>query len=95
MEHYIDAYYWVMVLNIYGISQFSDGGLMSTKPYLSSSNYIKKMSNYPKGDWEKIWDGLYWRLISGKNRKYFENNIRMKFMINLLDKMDPDKKNSF
>tara|TARA_Y100000589_G_scaffold86827_1_gene80833 strand:+ start:2606 stop:4078 length:1473 start_codon:yes stop_codon:yes gene_type:complete len=91
MEHYIDAYDWVMVPNIYGMSQFSDGGLMSTKPYLSSSNYLKKMSNYPKGDWEKIWDGLYWRFIN-KNRKFFENNIRMKFMINLLDKMDPDKK---
>ena len=91
MEHYIDAYDWVMVPNIYGMSQFSDGGLMSTKPYLSSSNYLKKMSNYPKGDWEKIWDGLYWRFIN-KNRKYFENNIRMKFMINLLNKMDPDKK---
>ena len=47
MEHYNDAYDWVMVPNIYGMSQFSDGGLMSTKPYLSSSNYLK-MSNYLK-----------------------------------------------
>ena len=91
MEHYIDAYDWVMVPNVYGMSQFADGGLMSTKPYFSSSNYLKKMSNYPKGKWEKIWDGLYWRFISN-NRKYFENNIRMKFMINLLDKMNSDKK---
>ncbi len=91
MEHYIDAYDWVMVPNVYGMSQFADGGLMSTKPYLSSSNYLKKMSNYPKGEWEKIWDGLYWRFIN-KNRKYFEKNIRMKFMINLLDKMDKIKR---
>ena len=91
MEHYIDAYDWVMVPNVYGMSQFADGGLMSTKPYFSSSNYLKKMSDFPRGEWEKIWDGLYWRFISN-NRKYFENNIRMKFMINLLDKMNPDKK---
>ena len=39
MELYVDAYDWVMVPNIYGMSQFSDGGLMSSKPYISSSNY--------------------------------------------------------
>ena len=46
MELYVDAYDWVMVPNVYGMSQFSDGGLFATKPYISSSNYIKKMSNY-------------------------------------------------
>ena len=49
METYIDAYDWVMVPNVYGMSQFSDGGLMSTKPYISGSNYILKMSDYKKG----------------------------------------------
>lgn len=42
MEMYVDAYDWVMVPNVYGMSQFADGGLMSTKPYISSSNYVKK-----------------------------------------------------
>ena len=42
MEMYIDAYDWVMVPNVYGMSQFADGGLMSTKPYISSSNYVRK-----------------------------------------------------
>ena len=52
MELFIDAYDWViMVPNVYGMSQFADGGLMSTKPYISGSNYILKMSNYKKGDW--------------------------------------------
>ena len=49
MEFYIDAYDWVMVPNVYGMSQFADGGLMSTKPYISGSNYILKMSDYKKG----------------------------------------------
>ena len=90
MEYYIDAYDWVMVPNVYGMSQFADGGLMSTKPYLSSSNYIKKMSNYSKGEWEKIWDRLYWRFIF-KNKKCFEKNIRMKFIINLMNRMKQEK----
>ena len=50
MELFIDSYDWVMVPNIYGMSQFADGGLMSTKPYISSSNYIYKMSDYKKGE---------------------------------------------
>ena len=91
MEHYIDAYDWVMVPNVYGMSQFADGGLMSTKPYISSSNYLKKMSDFPNGEWQKIWDALYWRFIN-LNRDIFVKNIRMKFMVSMLDKMSDDKK---
>ena len=93
MEHYIDAYDWVMVPNIYGMSQFADGGLMSSKPYISSSNYLKKMSDFPDGNWRQIWDGLYWRFID-LNRELFNKNIRMKFMVNMLDKMTPEKRES-
>ena len=82
-----------MVPNIYGMSQFSDGGLMSSKPYISSSNYIKKMSNYKNGHWNDIWDGLYWRFINN-HRDKIGKNIRMRFMINLYDKMSDDKKHS-
>ena len=93
MELYIDSYDWVMVPNIYGMSQFSDGGLMSSKPYVSSSNYIKKMSDFKNGNWNNIWDGLYWRFIN-KNRDKLSKNIRMRFMINLFDKMEDHKKNT-
>lgn len=48
MELFIDAYDWVMVPNVYGMSQYADGGMIITKPYISSSNYIRKMSNYKK-----------------------------------------------
>lgn len=48
MELFIDAYDWVMVPNVYGMSQFADGGLMATKPYISGSNYLMKMSDYKK-----------------------------------------------
>ena len=53
MELFIDDYDWVMMPNVYGMSQFADGGMMFTKPYISGSNYLMKMSDYPKGDWQE------------------------------------------
>jgi deoxyribodipyrimidine photolyase-related protein len=91
MELFIDSYDWVMVPNIYGMSQFADGGLMSTKPYISSSNYIYKMSDYKKNEWDKIWDGLFWRFMD-KQRDFFIKNPRLRMLINTFDKMDPIKK---
>ncbi|MDB0006719.1 cryptochrome/photolyase family protein [Flavobacteriales bacterium] len=91
MEVFIDSYDWVMVPNVYGMSQFSDGGLMSTKPYFSSSNYIKKMSDYKKSNWEETWDALYWRFIH-EYEDVFKNNIRMKFMVNMYHNMIDEKK---
>jgi len=93
MEFFIDSYDWVMVPNVYGMSQFADGGLMSTKPYISSSNYIMKMSDYKKGDWQRIWDGLYWRFIY-KNQSFFQSNPRLSMMVRTLSKMDKQKLDS-
>ncbi len=87
---FIDAYNWVMVTNVYGISQFADGGLMATKPYISGSNYIKKMSDFGNGDWTEIWDGLYWRFIQ-KHEKYFATNPRYKLSLDILARMDAEK----
>ena len=46
-----------------------------------------------KGEWTNIWDGLYWRFINN-HREVFNKNIRMKFMINMYDKMKDEKKNA-
>jgi deoxyribodipyrimidine photolyase-related protein len=91
MEMFIDSYDWVMVPNVYGMSQFADGGVMSTKPYISGSNYLMKMSDYPKGDWQKIWDGLFWNFMD-KQRAFFSQNPRLGMLIRSFDKMNPDKK---
>ena len=93
MEMFIDSYDWVMVPNVYGMSQFSDGGLMSTKPYISSSNYLFKMSDYKKGEWQIIWDGLFWRFMD-KHREFFIKNPRMRMLISTFDKMNLDKKSN-
>lgn len=91
MELFIDAYDWVMVPNVYGMSQFADGGLMSTKPYVSGSNYLLKMSNYKKGEWYETWDALYWHFIN-KHREMFLKNPRMSMMVRQYDKMEKSRK---
>lgn len=90
MELFIDAYDWVMVPNVYGMSQFADGGLMSTKPYISGSNYLMKMSDYKKGEWQKVWDGLFWRFMH-THRSFFLQNPRLGMLIGSFDKMPEAK----
>lgn len=90
MELFIDAYDWVMVPNVYGMSLYADGGIMSTKPYISGSNYIMKMSNYKKGDWQTTWDGLFWSFMD-KHRDFFLKNPRLSMLIRSFDKMDKQK----
>jgi deoxyribodipyrimidine photolyase-related protein len=90
MELFIDAYDWVMVPNVYGMSQFADGGLMATKPYISGSNYVMKMSNHGKGDWQETWDILFWRFIDN-HRSFFQGNPRLNMMVRTLDKLSVDK----
>jgi len=92
MEMYVDAYDWVMVPNTYGMTQFADGGLMMTKPYISSSNYIKKMSNYKNGDWQQIWDGLFWRFM-WVHRDVLKGNHRLSMLLSTFEKMPMKKRN--
>lgn len=64
MEFAIDSYDWVMIFNIYAMVSYSDRG-PTTKPYISSSNYIIKMSNYNKqSDWTSLWDLLFWKFLN-------------------------------
>ena len=91
MKYYIDAYDWVMVGNVYGMSGFSDGGSITTKPYIASSNYLLKMSDYSKNEsWCVILDALYWKFLYIHSHK-FDTNARMKMQIALLNKMPKEK----
>lgn len=93
MEMYIDAYDWVMVPNVYGMTQFADGGLMTTKPYISGSNYLMKMSDFEKGEWQQIWDGLFWRFMH-IHRDFFLQNPRLGMLLRTFDKMNEEKRNT-
>jgi deoxyribodipyrimidine photolyase-related protein len=94
MEMYIDAYDWVMVPNVYSMTLYADGGLLTTKPYIASSNYILKMSDFKKGEWSSILDALFWNFV-GKNFDKLQNEGRLGFIGVQYNKMPETKKQNY
>ena len=98
---YIDAFEWVQITNTRGMSQFADGGIVGTKPYVSSASYIDKMSNYcgscyykkaiKTGDKACPFNSLYWNFYD-KNESKLAKNPRIGMMYNVWRKMKPDDK---
>ena len=86
MEMFVDAYDWVMVPNVYAMSQFAAGEAITTKPYVSGSNYLRKMSDIPPGEWAEEWDGLYWTFVRD-HRDVFEANARSNFLARAYDRL--------
>lgn len=72
MEFSCDSYEWVMHQNVYDMVFFVSGGKTMRRPYISSSNYILKMSNYKKGDWSALWDSLYRNFIASNKHKLWK-----------------------
>jgi len=97
---YIDAIEWVEMPNTRGMSQYADGGIVATKPYVSSGSYINKMSNYCGSCHYKVkeklgekacpFNSLYWHFLDEK-KQHFANNQRMSMMLALLRKMKPEE----
>ena len=97
---YADAYEWVELPNTLGMALYADGGVMASKPYAASGNYIKKMSNFCKsckynpddllGETACPFNALYWNFI-GKNKQLLEKNQRMHFAYVNWNKMSADK----
>ncbi len=90
MEMFVDAYDWVMVPNVYAMSLFAAGSAITTKPYVSGSNYLKKMSDLPKSESMADWDGLYWTFVAD-HRDVFEANFRSRMMTRMWDGFDGDR----
>lgn len=90
MELFIDAYDWVMVPNVYGMALYADGGLITTKPYVAGSNYIRKMSDFRRGAWCAAWDGLFWRFLH-RHREFFRANARLGVLVQQLERMDHER----
>jgi deoxyribodipyrimidine photolyase-related protein len=91
MEMYVDSSEWVMGPNVYGMGLYSDGGIFATKPYICGSNYLLKMSDYSKGPWCDVVDGLYWRFID-RHRDFFAGNPRLALMPRALDRLNADRR---
>lgn len=97
---YIDAIQWVEITNTRGMSQFADGGIIATKPYISSGAYIDKMSNYCKNCQYSVkektgpnscpFNSLYWNFLE-KKKDQLSTNPRMAMMYRLLEKKDKDE----
>lgn len=101
MSAYIDAYGWVMAGNVIGMSQFADGGIVASKPYVSSANYIDKMSDYCKscaysaktktGKGACPFNLLYWAFLD-RHRDKFKGNPRMSQMYATWDRMNDERR---
>ncbi|WP_338081948.1 cryptochrome/photolyase family protein [Donghicola mangrovi] len=96
---YADAYEWVEAPNTIGMSQFADGGVLGSKPYVSSGSYINRMSDHCKschytvskktGQGACPFNLLYWHFLD-RHRERFEKNPRMGNMYRTWDKMEAD-----
>ncbi len=94
---YADAFEWVEAPNVAGMSQFADGGLIASKPYVSSGNYIDRMSDYCRncsysvkdktGETACPFNLLYWHFL-WRHRSRLERNARMGTMYRTWDRMD-------
>ena len=98
---YADAIEWVQITNTRGMSQWADGGIVATKPYVSAAAYIHKMSNYCEGCVYAIrkkrlgddacpFNSLYWNFLDDK-KQFFAKNNRMAMMLRLLEKIPPQE----
>ncbi len=92
MEMFSDSSDWVMGPNLFGMSQFSDGGIFATKPYICGSNYMRKMG-WPKTESDEILDALYWQFID-KHKDFFSKQYRMAFATKTLAKFSKEKRRS-
>ncbi len=91
MEMFVDAYDWVMVPNVYAMSQFAAGPAITTKPYVSGSAYLRRMSDLPKGDWHEDWDALYWTFVRDHLEELASNN-RTQMMARGYGRLAPGRK---
>jgi deoxyribodipyrimidine photolyase-related protein len=94
MTYFIDAYDWVMVPNVYGMTLHADGGIMTTKPYISGSNYVKKQGLRLSDTDAAYWDALFWSFIEDHS-VFFASNPRSKLMLNAWNKFSAEQKNHY
>jgi deoxyribodipyrimidine photolyase-related protein len=98
---YIDAIEWVELPNTRGMSQYADGGILATKPYVASANYVHKMSHYcsdcyyqhnqKTGDKACPFNSLYWHFID-RHQQAFAQNQRMSMMYSVWHKKTPSER---
>ncbi|MBC7462619.1 MAG: cryptochrome/photolyase family protein [Thermoleophilia bacterium] len=86
---FTDATDWVMLTNSNGMSQDAASGVLTTKPYMSGSAYLKRMG-WPKGPWCEIWDALYWNFVD-RHAEGLRAHPRMSQVAANLARLDPER----
>lgn len=97
---FIDAYDWVMQTNVLGMGLFADGGVLASKPYAASANYVNRMSDYCKGcryqhtkrtgEAACPFNYFYWDFLD-RHREKLQSQGRMSFILKNLDRMTAEE----
>lgn len=90
-ELFVDAHDWALTPHVYALSQFADTTTLEGGPYICTSKTLLDKSNYQRGEWCNVWDGLYWRFIE-KHKAVLRKNARMRAVVQRLEGLDPDRK---
>jgi deoxyribodipyrimidine photolyase-related protein len=100
---YVDAVAWVEIPNTIGMSQYADGGIVGSKPYIASGNYVSKMSNYCKtcrynpkkaqGDDACPMTTLYWQFVN-EHQERLSHNPRLSMQVKHWHNKDPQEQDA-
>ena len=87
----IDSQDWALTPHVYALSQFADNTTLEGGPFICTSKALMDKSDYARGEWANVWDGLYWRFIE-KHRSVLSKNPRMRSVVQRFDRLDADQK---
>lgn len=90
-ELFVDAHDWALTPNVYALSQFADNTSLEGGPYICTSKTLLDKSDYERGEWCNVWDGLYWRFVE-KHKATLKKNARMRAVVQRLEGLDADRK---
>jgi deoxyribodipyrimidine photolyase-related protein len=103
LSAYVDAVEWVELPNTLGMSQYADGGLLASKPYVATGKYIARMSNYcagcrfrperAHGDDACPYTTLYWDFLA-RHREHFARHPRLALQVRNLDRLSAGERKS-
>lgn len=90
-ELFVDAHDWALTPHIYALSQFADNTTLEGGPFICTSQTLIDTSDYQRGEWCNVWDGLYWQFVE-KHRVILKKSPKMRAVIHRLDSLDADRK---
>jgi deoxyribodipyrimidine photolyase-related protein len=90
-ELFVDAHDWALTPHIYALSQFADNTTLEGGPFICTSKTLIDTSDYQRGEWCNVWDGLYWQFIE-KHQAILKKSPKMRAVVQRLSGLDADRK---